>query len=217
MTYEDFLSQERLSKFRITDQDSKEKILSRYLWNLELCSTFYVPLHLLEVGIRNSVDQSLSKEFGENWLFEPGILGSRESESVAKALKELNKRNEKQIKGKVIAELMFGFWVSLFYKNYENSPILRTTNQNEIFWPKCIKSVFPNAPKSMQTRKAMSARLEDIKRLRNRVFHHESLIIVSDLYMVHNEICEVIKWISDDVDVLFICDRVKDVIAKRPL
>ena len=218
MTIEGFLSPERLAPFRIDPNDSEELVLERYLWNLELASAFYGPLHVFEIGMRNAVDRAFSNAYGPDWLTATGILAKREADSVLKAINELAKRRESQSRGKLIAELMFGFWVGLFYKTYENSPLYSQKNPppHSLFWPSQIKSVFPHAPKSMQTRKAMSARIEDIKKFRNRIFHHEPIWRNARLAKIHSEICETARWISPDAEVLLARSRVPEMINQTP-
>ena len=65
----------------------------------------------------------------------PSILAEYEQNSVQKAISELKKRNETTSTGKIIAELHFGFWVSLFHRKYINS--LPDKPSHAILWPLC--------------------------------------------------------------------------------
>jgi hypothetical protein len=63
--------------------------------------------------------------------------------------------------GKVIAELTFGFWPSLISKHFH--PL----------WSASLHKAFPYAH---APRRAVHLRLEVIRRLRNRIAHHEPIL-----------------------------------------
>ena len=64
------------------------------------------------------------------------------------------------------------------------------------FWRKLLSAVFPNAPAYLRKRDEIHARLDRIRRLRNRVFHHEPIWHLRDLPEQHRLILETIGWIS---------------------
>ena len=213
MTIEDFLSPERLAPFRLNVQDSDELVQNRYLWNVELSAAFYGPLHVFEVGLRNAVDRSFRAAYGDDWLTQPGLLAPREKALVDNALLELSKWQAPSLRGKIIAELMLGFWARLFAKHYEiGSP----SKGHAYFWPSRAHEIFPHAPKTLRTRKAMSVRIETIKKFRNRIFHHEPIWRRSDLEKLHEEISEAVRWISPDGERLLKYDSVKEILRQRP-
>jgi len=89
-----------------------------------------------------------------------------------KKIKEVNDtlkgRKETDSKEKVIAELNFGFWVSLFQKPYQN-----------YFRTKDLRQIFPNMPQKKEIfldREEIYKKLDHIRRFRNRVFHYEKVI-----------------------------------------
>jgi hypothetical protein len=213
VSIEDFLSPERLAGYRLTSADAPGLILKRYLWNVELSAAFYGPLHLFEIGLRNAVDRSFRLAYGDDWLTRPGVLAPKEVGLVSNALDELAKWGMPQARGKIIAELMLGFWARLFAKHYE---VGSWSRGHVYFWPSRSEEIFPHAPKNMRTRKAMSARIEAIKKFRNRVFHHEPIWQRNDLVRIHNEICETARWITPDADSLISLSRVNEVLAKKP-
>ncbi len=213
MSIEDFLSPERLAPYRLAESDPQDLVFARYVWNIELSEAFYGPLHVFEVGLRNAVDRSFRGAYGDDWLVLPGILAPKEQILVSKALEELSRWNAPQTRGKVIAELMLGFWARLFARHYE---IGSWSKGHIYFWPKRSDEIFPHAPKVMRTRKAMSARVEAIKKFRNRVFHHEPIWQRNDLKRIHDEIQETVRWISPDASTLLERSRVEDVLKKKP-
>ena len=62
-----------------------------------------------------------------------------------------------------------------------------------------IKAVFPRLPKSRHNRKELKRILEEIRALRNRVFHHERIIHWTDLDAKHAAILDVIGWVSPEL------------------
>lgn len=118
-------------------------------------------------------------------------------------MKTIQEKNKKTTPGRIIAELSFGFWVSLFDKRYEN---------NQIFWPKLIKPCFPYLPKYQRTRHFLLRELSRIRLLRNRVFHYEPIWHWKDLFQQHNSIIHIAKCISPfTVQYLHLFDRFKEI------
>lgn len=89
---------------------------------------------------------------------------------------------------KINGELTMGFWVSLFNAEYEMT-----------LW-KDLRRAFPNMPKNLRQRKNISAPLNALRSLRNRVFHNENISwSMVKLEELHNTILDVINWMSPDV------------------
>lgn len=208
-----FLSDERLAGYRAEPNEPIDITLERYLWNLRLCSAFYVPLHVLEIGFRNTVYQAFAQAHGPDWLRNGKLLAPGDAAAVQNALSQLQTRRESTTVGKIIAELSFGFWTSLLTKRYESSLPMPT---HALFWPKLLSTAFPHMPRHIRTRKNISIRLDHIRKLRNRVFHHEPIWKISDLVERHREIVEAVGWISPDGVRLLKDDWVLDVIASKP-
>jgi hypothetical protein len=184
------LSVERLQAYA-GDQASPTTTLARYLLNLALCESLYSPLQLCEVALRNSLHQHLTHLVGrEDWFDDPAFqLTPWAMEEVRKAKDKIS-RIHPVTAGRVIAELQLGFWTSLFEAHYE---------QRTRILPMGIKAVFPRLPKSRHNRKELKRILEEIRALRNRVFHHERIIHWTDLDAKHAAILDVIGWVSPEL------------------
>jgi len=185
------LSTERLSAYG-ADRPGPEVVLARYLWNMALCESLYSPLQLCEVALRNSIHHYLTRLFGrEDWFDDPSFqLVPWAMDEVQKAKDKISRTGKTVTAGRVVAELQFGFWTSLFEYHYERfTPFL----------PGAFKGVFPSLPKSLHNRKNRKNDLELIRGLRNRVFHHERIIHWRDLDAKHALILSVISWISRDL------------------
>jgi hypothetical protein len=163
--------------------------LARYMLNMALCESLYPALQTCEIALRNAIHTYLAATLGrEDWFDSPSFqLTPWAQLEVRKAKDKIQKTRKPITAGRVIAELQFGFWTSLFEAHYE---------QNTPFLPSGIKAVFPHLPKSLHKRKDRKNDLEHIRSLRNRVFHHERIVHWKDLDAQHALILQVIGWIS---------------------
>lgn len=184
------LSGERLGAFG-SDNPGHRVVTARYLWNIALCESLYAPIHLLEVGLRNSIDRSMIAETGSATWYDTVALTSWGLKQVGKAKASIAKSGRQVSPGRVIAELHFGFWTAMFESDLEK-PDAR-------FLPKGIKTTFPNMPKSMHSRKAIKADLDKVRKLRNRIFHHERIIHWQDLPQQYTLILDFLGWLNSDL------------------
>jgi hypothetical protein len=187
---------ERLASYRLSDTSGPQEQLERYFHNVRLTEALYPSLSCLEVTLRNHIHDAISAVWGDNWLEMFALIHPKEAEKVQAAQAEVIRGQKKPTTGRVIAELSFGFWTSLLHARYEQS-----------LWPRITKQVFPHAPKSAQYRKTLFERLDRIRRLRNRAFHHEPILYGLRLHqkhyplkVLHTETRETIKWMSIEVD-----------------
>ena len=190
LNLEQCLSTERLEPYQ-ADGACRIEVTARYLWNVALSESLYAPLHFCEIALRNSIHTCLQAHtMREDW-YETLELTSWAKEQIQKAKRELRQSKKPIEPGRVVAELNFGFWTSLFEQDYEG--------RSASFLPKGIKRAFPLMPKSHHKRKAIKGRLDKIRKLRNRVSHHERIIHWKDLESQHAMIIETIGWIDPDV------------------
>ena len=135
---EQSLSVERLESYA-TDNPGDCIVLARYLLNMALCESLYSPLQLCEVALRNSIHHQLCEVMNrDDWYNEYGFLQSWASGEVVKAKRKMSLTKKIETTDRIVAELQFGFWTSLFESYYE---------ENTIFLPSGIKGVFPYLPK----------------------------------------------------------------------
>jgi hypothetical protein len=161
------LARVRLQGYRLDGSDLTTAI-ARHHWNMKLCEALYPALHLFEVTLRNALHRELSaRRKNETW-FDEHWLRPRESSRVQEAAEKLRRRGKPVEPGRVVAELMLGFWVSLFDRAYEQ--------HERWLWPGALKPVFPRLRNSERGLRDLSVRLNGVLRLRNRVFHHERIL-----------------------------------------
>lgn len=121
------------------------------------------------------------------WFFRPGVLGPGQVSQLADALANLSRKKADPTPGRIVAAVSFGFWVTLLSGPYEHA----------IWQPdgyRLLAEAFPHMPS--MSRKQIHTRFNQIRDLRNRVFHHEELWRRQSLERDHEQIHEAIGWIS---------------------
>lgn len=165
--------------------------IDEYLENLVFSKKAYIPLSILEISLKNSINELLTEKLGENWLENKDFLTNDSLRKIEEAKKILYKRAELISKSKIIAELSFGFWVNLFKKPYEKK--LRT---------KDIQKIFTNLPpkkEKMINREVIYKELNHIRNFRNRVFHYEKVINKDNYNQIFDEIDEVLFYFDKEL------------------
>lgn len=184
-------SAQRLSKYLAYNHNDAERTVKHYKSNLLLAESLYISLSVFEVALRNALSRELRNMTGKEDWFDifyttPGLEDF--ISDIDHAKKQIRHRKETVTTDKIISELTFGFWVMLLNQEYER-----------ILW-KSLRKAFPNMPKKDRQRKNVSAPCNDLRRLRNRVFHHEA--ICWNLHYVtclHHNLVTVLGWMNADM------------------
>lgn len=213
------LSASRLSTYKkphLCDA-SDEQSLGLYAWNKQLSGLFYPVLQVLEVSLRNAINNAYieyHEKLVENshqpkdWPTEKAKIdplwfcNAYTAANNNIAFKQIRTvKNDLARVGKpidpdnVIAKLTFGFWVHMTDKNHRassppaNPPIIE-------LWPKLNSLVFPDAKDVNNTPLSInhiSATLMEVNRLRNRIAHHEPIWKADDLFDSDDSINTVVK------------------------
>lgn len=201
------LSNERLTAYQrqlLTNNNTGDlNLFSHYTWNIALSESLYPTLQLLEIGLRNTIHQAATSHFGQdNWFDNNQIINNGyEQRTIEKAKQSLQRQNKPLESCRIIAELNFGFWTSLLDRRYEQT----------LLHP-IIRSAFPTMLRTQRTRQILSPRFNKIRRLRNRVFHHEPIWYWQDLAQQHEDILDAMMWIEPAIkDLATAVDRFPDV------
>ncbi|CAA6813006.1 MAG: TIORF34 protein [uncultured Sulfurovum sp.] len=171
---------------------SKYKTLANYEENLISSKQYYIPLSILEVSLRNAINNHFEKMYGRGWLLhQASFLRNDLVRKIDEAKLKLNARNENINKEKLVAELSFGFWTSLFKVPYAKQ--MRTYD---------LKRIFPNLPpkhKELIDRAKLSTRLNHIRAFRNRISHHEKITDKSEFKNIGIEINSILFYFDEDI------------------
>lgn len=199
------VSRVRLENYRAGGSDLD--MVVNYFYNLELSEALYPALQAFEIALSNSINISLREHFEDSYWFDrPQFLPQWQIDQVSKARSKLSKAGKPLDSDRIIAELHFGFWHSMF-----NSPFERRhwrPNRSAM-----IGAVFPGIPAKGRNRPDIWDRCNRIRNIRNRVMHYEPIWARPHLHMDHAESLEALNWISEDMhQSIEMCDRFPQVL-----
>ena len=120
--FEKVFSTKRMERYFNLYPDNEARAILHYRCNLELTEAFYTSLSVFEVTLRNALCRELETMTGrEDWYAvfptTPGL--TRLNYYITQASKQISGRHESITPSKIVAELTFGFWVSLLNSEYE--------------------------------------------------------------------------------------------------
>lgn len=186
------ISPERLEPYLNHNNRDITKALDHYKSNILISESFYPLLSILEIGLRNAIAFQLTKKFDDKEWYNYNdfikIATRFQIDKISQARTNIQSEKKEVTPGRIISELSFGFWTSLFDTKFEMS-----------LW-KNLRLAFPNCPKNIRKRKTMSSKFNGIRKLRNRIFHHEAISWdLNALDSYKKEIIEGIEWLSKDL------------------
>lgn len=179
------LSQERMDTYVKAAGGDLKRAVRLYTWNVAISSAFWGSFSVLEVALRNAIHTQLTRLAGRDDWWE-GQTGLRDSErDRVKDASETAKRLHPTScnPGHVIAELTLGFWVGLLANRH-----------HQRLWEHKLQHAFPHL---VDQRRELHRKLESLRKLRNRIAHHEP-IFARNLAADHAQLLKVIEAISPD-------------------
>lgn len=208
-----YFSSARVNRYLTATGNSTQRAQKLYKANLRIAQSFHPILGVLEVVLRNRINDILTAHFADpDWIInqktgfmvDPSLTyvhkrtGRRIrneflKKEIEKAEKRINKTGVAATSGKIIAEQTLGFWTDLFevhhYRLLAGKPI----------------QIFSTLP-SGYGRKEITDDLDTIRRFRNRINHNEPICFSGnniDFTLANNALVSmrnILKWI--DVDLL---------------
>ncbi|WP_455233658.1 Abi family protein [Geopseudomonas aromaticivorans] len=177
-------SKPRLARYAANPRGADAAIA--YAHNMLLAEAIMPCLHVLEVALRNAVHNALRKKYSRpDWWEEAASLSDKDHREIKKTKEHIQGKGHALTPDKVVSELNFGFWVSLFNTRHETE-----------FW-KELRMAFPRCPKAKRQRKEISKALSTARDLRNRAAHHDALLWLSPDMRNQYLICiDIIGWID---------------------
>jgi hypothetical protein len=168
------------------------KAIAHYKSNILISESFYPLLAVLEIGLRKSIDYQLTKRFNDKeWYDNKDFVkfATRfQIDRISQAKTNIYSEKKEITPGRIISELSFGFWTSLFDTKFEMT-----------LW-KNLRLTFPNCLKNIRKRKTMSSKFNGIRKSRNRIFHHQAITWnLNVLNSYKDEIIEGIEWLNKDL------------------
>ncbi|MFF7471139.1 hypothetical protein [Streptomyces sp. NPDC008092] len=172
-----------------------------YWWNVEVSAALLGPLHCLELALRNALHNALVGHHGRRDWWAVAPLNERGRRLVDDACRSCERRLSRTTPDDMVAELSFGFWVSLLSHGYDRH-----------FWVPVIHSAFPHY---RGRRNRLYHDLTSLVLLRNRVMHHEP-VHHRHLAADHDTVYRVLGYLSPElVKEAQTMDRFQAVLAGR--
>jgi hypothetical protein len=197
------ISTPRLDAYRQSGGSHLDMVVN-YFWNIELAAAIVPPLHACEVALRNAIHNAMTAAYGnEMWFFIEGALLPDELEDFVEAYRRVYKKPE-PIAGRVVAQLMFGFWTAMLNRPYEQK-IWNRDGYTPLY------AAFPHALQSSGSRIPrvdIYDRVKQVNDFRNRVFHYEKIyewnhkrgnanaVNIRQAAQDHADILELIGWMN---------------------
>jgi len=198
-----FLSSSRFNLYLSKTGNDFDKAYRLYKINIELSEAFYPILAVLEVSLRNAINENLTNYFNDPFWFKNN-LPVEFLPYVSEATQKITAQRKNVTTDRIIAELNFGFWNRLFNRYYTG-----------LLW-KPLRLIFQNMPKYLRQRDTIADALYRIRTLRNRIYHYEPIFgNLQDIEQQYNEMLTFLTWLDNDLPKLLNdIDRFNDILKK---
>ena len=161
----DALSQARFDRYLGFADGDQQRAVELYSANVGLSQAFYVPLHAVEIALRNRINDCLAPAHGERWFDRDAF---KKLDHQGDQLEELYERLAAQkldpSPGQVVSGLTFGYWTQLLSSTYDE------------LWQTELKEIARDDRGKRMSRKALHVPLTNLRNLRNRIAHYEPII-----------------------------------------
>lgn len=182
------VSQDRFGRYLNWADGDHEWAAIIYTLNTQLSEALYLPLQMLEIALRNRIHTVASSLLVGDpkliWFDRPEFhRGSRQSEQIVRARHDVIKAGKIASPSQIIAATTFGYWTTFFGPEYED------------LWQIGLHRVARTISGRGLKRKELSRPLFLLRKLRNRIAHHEP-IIHWNLGHHHDKILKLIGYLS---------------------
>lgn len=181
--FEDALSAARFSRFLNWTGGDRDAAIELYTSNVLLSETLHVPLHILEVTLRNSINMILASAISPYWFDAEQFKRNRKQINMLENAKLELASHDPLAPNSLIPALTFGYWTAFFGPEYED------------LWRASLHKIARTAEGRRLGRKQFASRLGPIRKIRNRIAHYEP-IIHSNLPQAYADMLQLIEWLS---------------------
>ena len=178
----------RLHRYRVIANAQSVDVAKLYRWNSQVALAIFDDLGVLEVAMRSAMAKELLATFGSKWFNHPFLFDDGSKNLINDAIKQgRNASNRPSTPedehGKLVADLMFGFWVKILGRGSDqrikDSITGKITSHrkmiyDELLWKPALHRAFPGVGKF--DRITIERAAHDLQFVRNRVAHHEHVI-----------------------------------------
>ncbi|MBI3429268.1 MAG: Abi family protein [Actinobacteria bacterium] len=178
----------RLQRYRAVANAQSVDIAKLYRWNSQVALAIFDDLGVVEVAMRSAMAKELLSTFGSKWFNNPYLFDDGTTNLIKDAIKQGREASRRpatpeEVQGKLVADLMFGFWVKILskgsFQSIKDSKTGRITSStkmiyDELLWKPALYRAFPGVGKF--DRVTVERAAHDLQFARNRVAHHEHVI-----------------------------------------
>jgi hypothetical protein len=158
------ISEPRFATYLSKAGNHEEYAIALYLYNARVAKAILYPLSVVEVTLRNAVDDILVRRFGQNWHQDTALRDLiLMPEGLATLDKAIKRAGQQAPRSQVVATLTLDFWSNLFRPDYGS------------LWRTSVNIAFPNLQHG-ETRHEIQNLVRPINVFRNRVAHHEPVL-----------------------------------------
>ncbi|MFF9059752.1 hypothetical protein ACIRPQ_17650 [Streptomyces sp. NPDC101213] len=180
-------SKPRMASYLAAANGDTAVAMRLYWWNVAASAALYGPLHCLEVTLRNALNDQLAQHHRRPdwWSNAPLNRNGLRLVDEAREKCERNGTAPASVDG-IVAELSFGFWISL---------VSGARGYDRGFWVPVVHKAFPH----YRGRRAdLHDALLSLVRFRNRIMHHEP-VFHRHLAADHAKIYRVLGYLSPEM------------------
>lgn len=227
------------SELHLSLSERTNRAASRlYFWDCQVAGSFWPTVALVEVLVRNAMNDALCDYFGvqheDGWHTlvrdgEQSVLSTAEGKDLKDRyillthrdyLAFAQKLNEIQRKARssavsgdyFVGKVSLGMWLSLL-NNGDSSPGHGYLNYEQTLWAPCLVDAFPNYSGK---RSQLRDELNQFTKLRNRIAHHEHLLGRHNLDRDSKMLIRIAGYIDEQVaEVIRDNNRFQSVIAQQ--
>lgn len=186
-TLDETFSPHRLQSYLTAAAGDEDLARALYVWNRDLSAAFLADIAILEVALRNAINNALTFVWGERWFETGPVLDNRCTGQLVKAWERIpnrhrRNRDDSALPGRVVSNLMFGFWTNLLDEggSVGRAPRDQRADHDALFSE--IRRGFKGARAEAKAegvayrRPFVHATVKIVNDLRNRAAHHEAFI-----------------------------------------
>jgi len=225
------ISPDRFGTYLAEAGGDLERARDLYVWDRDLSTAILADIAIVEVALRNAINNALTHSHGTEWYLKDVGFDDRSRRALTRAWRDLPK--DRRTPGRVVAQLMLGFWVGLLDSGgYVGSEPQAFKMDYETLWRSTIRTAFrggrvvASASGGRFSRSWTHEIAQTVLALRNRAAHHEPLVRGFPLPGTgtrlsvldgHAACLRLVRTIDWDLEAWMIANtRVPSTLARRP-
>ncbi len=231
-----FISKERsktyldyFAKYSENKQYQEQKSYELYLWNIQMSGALLEVIGFYEVALRNTILKMLDKFYYPYGILSDAFIKTLSNTAGEEFIRKVNKiqhrlspkkapfeyrKNENGLlqplrisgipQGLIVADLTLSFWENML-----------TTKNKKRYWQRHFKMSFCYLENSSEI-DVIHKNTQEIRKLRNRVCHHEPIINV-EIEKIFSNLKNTLAYIGPKlVDVMNEFERVSHLLQSKP-